>query len=270
MQAHAIDYSTKLAEVGARFLGDLLRLSSRPSQPGAGSGSSGEPEIAPPQLDPRNPVRWFEQLAEYAGLLNARALKAYRAQLDRVAAGETTPSEAQQATSDYLSRELPNYLQQLAGIYFGLLNGLNDLRGEYEENYFRGVLASAVPEQGTGPAVLALTGAIGSTASASLTLTNTSDERATVRYLVSDVRRADGVGPAFDPKVSIVPDTLKLGPEEEGVLSLSLQLEAEHYDPDALYVGVLYVSGGPDLRVEVQLRITATGSSKGVTDKGSE
>ena len=113
--------------------------------------------------------------------------------------------------------QLPNYLQQLAGTDFGLLNRLNDLRAEYEEGCFRRVLASAAPEEGQAATVLALTGPLGSTASASLRAANTSDERATVRYLVSDVRRADGVGPAFDPKISIVPDTLELEPEEEGL-----------------------------------------------------
>jgi hypothetical protein len=274
VQAHAIPYSTKLAEVGARFLSDLLRLGASVPQPRAGSDAdtASEPEITPPRFDPANPARWFEQLAEYAGLLNGRALKAYRAQLDRVAAGETTPSEVQQATSDYLIHQLPNYLQQLAGLYFGLLNGLNDVRAEYEEDYLRGVLATAVPEERQPPLVLSLSGPVGSTTSATLSVTNTTGERASVRHRVSDVRRADGVGPAFDPKVLVAPKTLELGPEEEGVLSLSLPLEAEHYDPDALYIGTLYVTGGADLRVEVQLRITATaakGAVSGVNTKVS-
>jgi hypothetical protein len=263
MQAHAMRYSAKLTEVGARFLGGLLRLSASLPQPGAGSaaGLAADPEITAPHFDPVNPAGWFEQLAEYAGRLNARALKTYRAQLDRVAAGEITPSEVQEATSDYLSHRLPDYLQQIAGLYFELLNGLNDVRAEYEENYFRGVLGSAAQEDHEKPVVLALTGLIGSRASASLSVTNTTGERATVRHLVSDVRRADGVGPAFDPRVSIVPSTLELGPKEDGVLNLSLELDSEHYDPDALYVGVIYITGGANLRVEVQLRITATAAT---------
>lgn len=263
VHAHGMQYSTRLAEVGARFLSDLLRLGASLPQPGGASdgGAAGEPEVPPPHFDPANAARWFEQLAEYAGSLNARALKMYRAQLDRVAAGELTPSEVQQNTSDYLSHQLPDYLQQLAGLYFGLLNGLNEVRAEYEETYFRGVLGPAAGEEHEAPVVLALRGPIGTTASANLTVTNTTGERATVRHLVSDIRRADGVGPAFDPKISIVPSALELGPAEEGVLNLSLGLDSEHYDSDALYVGVLYVTGGADLRVEVQLRITTAAAT---------
>jgi len=264
VEADAARYSAKLAEVGARFLSDLVRLGA--SLPERRTGSeAGEPEIAPPRFDASNPVRWFEQLAEYAGLLNARALKTYRAQLEGVAAGETTPSEAQQATSNYLARELPIYLEQLAQLYFGLLNGLNDVRAEYEEDYFRGLLAAAAQEEREPPAVVTLAGPLGSTASATLSVTNTTGERATIRHRTSDVRRTDGVGPAFDPKITVAPETLELGPGEEGNLRLRLPLEAGHFDPNALYAGTLTVTGGADLRVEVALRITATAAKEAVS-----
>ena len=255
-QAHASEYSTRLAEAGARFLAELLQLSASLGQR-PGSDSSPEAEMVPPRFDASNPVRWFEQLAEYAGELNARAVKAYRAQLDRVAAGEATPSEVQATTADYLARQLPDYLQRLTHLYFDLLNVLSDVRARYEETYFRGVLGETRAEESEAAAALTLAGPSGATVSASLVVTNTAAQRARIGYTVTEVRRPDGVGKAFVPAVTVFPETLELEPNEEGTLTLSLRLDPLQYDPEALYTGTLYVTGSAGLQVEVQLRILA-------------
>jgi hypothetical protein len=257
-QAHASEYSTRLAEAGARFLAELLQLSASLGQQRPGSDSPDpEAEMVPPRFDASNPVRWFEQLAEYAGELNARAVKAYRAQLDRVAAGEATPSEVQQTTSDYLARQLPEYLQRMTHLYFDLLNVLSDVRARYEETYFRGVLRETRAEESEAPAALTLVGPSGETVSALLAVTNTAAARARIGYTVTEVRRTDGVGKAFVPAVTVFPETLELEPNEEGTLTLSLRLDPLEYDPEALYTGTLYVTGSAGLQVEVQLRILA-------------
>jgi hypothetical protein len=256
-QAHGSEYATKIGDVGAKFLSDLVRSGSFLSREQSESDRDGafEPEM-PPRFDPANPYRWYEQLAEYAGRLNGRAVRAYRKHLDRVAAGETTPSEVQQNTSDYLARQLPDYLQHLTQLYFDLLNGLNEIRADYEEDYFRGVLAIANPE-GEPPVVLHLTGLLGTSASASLSIANTTGEQTAVNYSLTDVRRLDGQGPAFVPRITITPEHIELEAGEEGSIHLSLLLEPNEFDPGVLYTGTLYISGNANLRVEVQLRITA-------------
>jgi hypothetical protein len=200
-------------------------------------------------------LRWFEQFAEYAGQIGARGVRTYRAQLNRVAAGEATPSEAQQDASDLLSRQLPAFLQLTSRLYFDLLNTSNDLRAGYEEAYFRGVLAQADNRQGEAPVALTLSGSPGATVSASLSVTNTTGQRTRISYRIADVRRPDGVGPAFVPAVTIFPDSIELGPDEEGTIALSVWLDPEQYDPDASYTGTLYLTGGTDLRAEVQVRL---------------
>lgn len=252
-QSHAAAYSNKVAELGARFLTDLLRLGLNIP----GQAAPKDADITPPKFDPSNTTRWFEQLAEYSGRMNAQALKAYRAQLDRVAAGDSTPSEVQNSTSEYLSQQVPSYLQSLTQAYFALLEGLNDVRAEYEEGYFRGVLAGARGEDGESPIVLRLEAPVGTTAAASLEITNTTSTPSRIRYLVRDVRRIDGVGPAFQPEIAVTPESFELQPGASGSLTLSLVLSAERFDADAWYAGMLYIIGGTDLRVEVQLRITA-------------
>src|SRR2546423_9256208 len=87
--AHGAEFSNRFAEVGSRFLSDVVRLGVGFSQqPPHEDAEGAEREIVPPRFDTSNPARWYEQMAEYAGQLNARAIKAYRSQLDRVAAGE--------------------------------------------------------------------------------------------------------------------------------------------------------------------------------------
>ena len=255
-QAYAAEFSLQLAETGARFMTHLMHVGASFGQRASLDGE--EPELAPPRFDPHNPARWYEQLADYAGQLNARALRVYRAQLDRVARGEMTPSEVQQSASEQLAQRVPEYLQRLTQIYFDLLNGLNDIRAKYEEAYFRGVLAQAGDEDTDGPVVLSLFGVCGTTVSGSLAVTNTTPKRASISYRVTELRRADGIGPAFVPKLTILPEQPVLSSGEEAMVSLAVQLDAETFETDVPYVGAFNITGGPDLQVEVQLRIVAT------------
>jgi len=268
-QARGAEYVTRLSELGARFLSGLVRIGAKNIDLRATDQSTGvEPDIPLPHFDPSNPAQWFQQLAEYAGQLNARALKTYRAQLDQVGAGQATPSEIQQATSDYLANQLPLYLQQAGQLYLDLLDGMNEIRARYEEDYFLSILATTREPETEPPAVLNLTGPQGGTVSASLTVANTTPQRTTIRYTVTDVRRADGQGPAFAPKIAFVPEKLDLESGQEGTLQLTLQLDSGAYDADTLHVGSLHLTGEGNLHVEVKLRITAAATLAGSERSG--
>jgi hypothetical protein len=269
-QARGTEYVTRLSELGARFLSGLMGISAKSIDLQGAEASTGvfESDLPPPHFDPSDPARWFQQLAEYAGQLSARALKAYRTQLDRVSAGKATPSEIQQTTSDYLANQLPLYLQQAGQQYLDLLKGINEIRARYEDDYFRSILATAGEHEIEPPVVLNLTGPQGGTAAASLTVANTTPQRTTIRYTVTDIRRADGQGPAFAAKITIAPEGLELDSGEEGTLQLTLQLDGSDYDPDALHVGSLHLTGEGNLHVEVKLRITAATAPSGSERSG--
>lgn len=255
--AHAAEFTNRFAEVGSRFMGNLVRLgSSFPQQAGASDSAEAEAET-PPEFDPSNPSRWYEQVAEYAGKLNARAVQAYRSQLDRVAAGQTTPSEVQQQTAEQMAERLPNYMQGMTQIYFNLLNELNEVRAAYEETYFRGLLVTAKSDHSDPAVTLTLSGPAGSTSTVSLAVTNTTEQRAQIAHQVSDVRRADGVGPGFVPAVAFAPEKLELDPNEEGTLTISLTLDAQQYEADRLYSGALLLAGGSEVPLRMDLRILA-------------
>ena len=253
--AYAAECSKQLSTVASRFLSELVRLgASFPTQSNSGPQ---EPEIVPPRFEDSNPARWYEEFAEYVGRLNSRALKAYRSQLDRVAAGEMTPTEAQKDATEQMSQQFPEYMQAMTQVYFDFLNGLNDVRADYEETYFQGLLASAKQEDRETPAALTLAGPVGSTVAASLSVTNTSGQRARISHQLFDVRRVDGVGPSLNPEIIFAPELLELEPDEEGTLTLSLQLDAARYDAEALYTGKLHLAGASEVPLELELRILA-------------
>jgi hypothetical protein len=263
IQANGTQYTNRLSELGSRFLGRLVDLSSSYSRQGVESvaPSFGEPELVPPRFETDSPLLWFEQLAEYAGKLNNRALKAYREQLDQVAAGEKTPAQVQQGTVDYLSNRFPQLLQQMTGLYFDLLNGLNEVRASYERDYFQSVLSLANKPERIPPVVVDLTAPRGEVASASLLVANTAAEKCNVVFRFTDARRVDGSGPAFAPDLEIAPPVVELAPGREQKFRLSLRLDPAHFQEGVVYSSTLFISGGDAFRVEVNLRIVATSAT---------
>ena len=265
IQRHGVDYTNRLSDVGARFLSRLIELTASFSRRGAGWQEE-TPLPDPPHFDAANPARWFEQYAEYAGKLNNRAMKAYRAQLEQVAAGEKSPAEVQQRTVNEVSQAMPEILQQMTQLYLDLLNDLNETRSRYEQEYFSRVLALArKPER--DPAVeLQVAGPLGETAFVSLSVSNTTTGQVSVHFKHTDARRTDGVGPAFTPQLAVSPDVLELEPGAEQKILVSVRLEPDQFEQDHPYICVLYIDGGEALRVEVHLRILATAPTHPVTE----
>ena len=272
IQANGIQYTNRLSELGSRFLSRLVDLSSSFSRQGVDSVAPnfGEPELVPPRFEADSPLIWFEQLAEYAGRLNNRALKAYREQLDQVAAGEKTPAQVQQNTVDNLSKRFPQLLQQVTELYFDLLNGLNDVRATYERDYFQSVLALANKPERIPPVVVNLTAPRGEVAFASLSVANTSAEKCNVLFRFTNARRVDGAGPAFTPELEITPPVVELAPGQEQKFRLSLRLDPTHFQEGVIYNSTLFISGGDALRVELNLRIVATAATYVVNAPPSE
>lgn len=260
VQEHGAGYANKLSNLASRFLSRLVEISAAYSRQSLEFPAAGavEAEITPPRFEPENPARWFEQFAEYAGKLNNRAVKTYRSQLDAVASGEMTPAQVQQRAVDDLSHKLPLLLQEMTGLYFDLLNGLNEIRAGYERDYFLGVLALADRPEREPPVLLNVTAPRGETAFASLSIANTTDQKQAIRFVHTDARRIDGAEPAFKPEIGITPENLELDPGEEQRIQLSIVLNENDYDEGAPYTCTLYISGGDALRVEVDLRIVAT------------
>lgn len=258
-QTRGTAYADQLTQLSMRFFSEMARISTIYAH---GLGQAVLPEAAPfplpPAFDPSDPVRWFQQLTDSSHQLSATVTAAHRALLDRVAAGEVAPGRIEEAANGYLQRSLPAYLSELSRVYFDLLTGLTELRARMEHEFLAGMLEGANGTNGTRSFELVLEAPLGDTATASLSIANTRDELARIRYHVTDIRRADAVGPAFTPDVTFVPEELELAPGDEASLTLALRLHERSFAPGVRYTGTLRVTGHGDPRLEIPLRITAT------------
>jgi len=267
VQARGTTYTNQLTEISMRFFAAMVQISTTYSDELADlviPGITVSP-LQPPQFDTADPSKWFQQLNDYASQLTARAVTAYQSLLERVAGGAVSPTQFQEISSNYVERRLPEHLRRLGILYFGVLNGLNELRANLEEEFLTGILASVRQPDQEAPFVLNLIAPLGETATALMSLANTEDEIALIRCTVDDIRRADGVGPAFIPKITVAPDEIRLRPGDEASINISLRLDEGVYIPNAMYVGSLQIIGHGETSLEVPLRIKATPTQNGTS-----
>jgi len=232
------DYGTRVANASARFFSGLVQIAVGARTP------------PPPPYDPADPYGWYQRLTAYAADLQQRSLNAYREQLERAARGDGSASVAEEYT-----RRAHEQVEALGRLYFELLETIGAIGAAGEEEFLRNVLANA-PADRDAP-VVELTAPLGASASAVVSLENTRTDPAVIRCLVTDVRRADGIGPSFVPKIVVDPDGLMLDPEQEGSVRLSLTLDAAIYTAGADYVGAVQVLRHGEPRLDLPLRIRA-------------
>jgi hypothetical protein len=259
VQQRGAAYSDELAQLNVRFFRELVRLGSVYAQELAQAllPDTALQPAPPPAFDTTDPAGWFQELAVYSRQLATSLAGAYQALADRAAAGELGPGEVGQAASDYLQRRLPEYLTELGRLYFGLLDGLTDLRMRSEQEFLSGVLRRADATNGSESFELRLEGPLGGAASASISIENTREEPAVISYNVSEVRRADGIGAAFSLDVEFGADGFEVEPGEEARLELTLRMDEEKYTRGVPYIAVLRITGYGEAPLEVPLRIIA-------------
>jgi hypothetical protein len=148
------------------------------------------------------------------------------------------------------------HVRHVNDLAFELLNQLADAAARHEAQWLRGVLASASGTDLSASDGLRLDGRVGDAVSALLSVENSSGAPVVIRCAASDVRRADGVGPAFAARLGIAPREIALGPGEQTAIRVTVGLDSTVYEPDAEYVGTLSMFRDDHPRLEVPLRIS--------------
>lgn len=246
LQDQAAESAATAASVTTRFFVGLASCAFLPA----------EEADPPPDVEAdADAVEWFERLSEHAVKRDVRAVEIYLSQLARLSAGETTPAEFRRGISVQHSRELAE-LSRVARLWFELLGDLDDLRARSAEEHLLGAIRNANPI-GFDSDVIELAAPAGMTASKVVSLQNMRDEQAVVHCVLSDVRRADGVGPAFVPDIAITPAMLVIERNHEARIRLSVRLDETVYERDTPYIGALHMSRNGEPRIEVPLRITS-------------
>lgn len=237
---HGTAYGGRLAEMNGRFLSRLLQISSGSDEP-------------PPMFDPSNAAAWFPRLAEYIAANSRRTARRYQIDAERAVADGSSVADLQSSVASRYSNESAERFRAIGGLYFDLLREMADLNAALEHEYFTSLLAPGQPDTAA-----VLTAPLGHAASAALTIENTRPEPASIFCTVSDLRRADGAGPAFNADATVNPDVLVLEPGSEATVQIALQLDPQHFDPDNVYVGAVHVSRQGEPSIDIPVRVVAT------------
>ncbi|HEX6051098.1 MAG TPA: hypothetical protein VFZ21_17580, partial [Gemmatimonadaceae bacterium] len=165
------------------------------------------------------------------------------------------PDAFRRLTRKDTPRTFAEELRRVSRIWFEYLGDLDEERARFADQYLMDVLRTVNPVGFHGD-VVELEGAVNTMVSTVVTVDNTLDEPAVIRCGVSEIRRADGVGPAFQPALVIAPEAVVLERDTEGHVELSLRLDDAIYDPGVAYIGALRLVRDGAPRLDVPLRIT--------------
>ncbi|MDT5066634.1 MAG: hypothetical protein QOJ95_770 [Mycobacterium sp.] len=239
MATEAESFAEEMADVVTEFLGRLIDVNSwyaralvdprRPETP------------APPSAEEwrfdHTAIDWFDRLDAYA--------RAETASLQRILPdGETTDA-------------LPTTVAATTDALLDLLTRLEDVNATYGRRYLEAVLGLA-RESDTVSGTLHAVAPLGETATVRFAVCNNTEQRADIRCVLSDVRRSDGVGPAFDPDATIMPNGIRLSAGKEEVFTLSIRLADSDFTAGPDYRGGVRVIGMGDSAVDIPVAIRAS------------
>jgi hypothetical protein len=255
----AVSYSQQVANVTTAFLVGLIQAGSTYSYELVQAvlpGAVPPPEIVAPELDPAKSADWFRDLTLFAAEENARVTAMLRVVMEKVAAGEVAPAHVDQVSSKFHAEHLLNSTSRLLELYLDLLTGLEEAQGAFSEEYLRSVIG-VVPGEAAHRSAVEVDAVLGEATSVRFAVTNTDVTPAVVACTLSGLRRADGVGPAFDPVVDTTPGRLELPPGAEVTVELTIHADADHFQPGTPYDGVFRVASATRTLLELPLRIRA-------------
>jgi hypothetical protein len=256
----AAAYSQQIANLTMAFLTGLIQMGSTYSHELVQAvlpGAVPAPEAVAPDFDPARSASWFSDLTVFAARENERATAMLRTVMDKVAAGELAPTDVEQVSSSFHAAHLPDSTSQLVGLYLDLLNGLEGVHASFAEEYLRTLTGQGADTTAGQESAVQVDAPIGAATSLRFAVTNTDPEPTVVACMLSGIRRADGIGPAFDPVVGTTPERLELAPGAEAAVELTIRPDADHFQPGQSYDGVFRVTSATRTLLELPLRIRA-------------
>jgi hypothetical protein len=237
VQAFAIDYANELAEVSVRFLTGIVASGTIYTQEIVDRFAPdlvALPDIRPPVPEAADWVTWLQRFAQFADQHHRARTEMLRVVMERVAAGEVEPLPTGAPASP---DQLPASARDMLSLYFDLLTGLDEVTTRFATRY----LSTLLGERRGDDFVLRLRGTVGTIAKVRFAVRNTQTSDTSVRCVISDVRRQDGVGPAFVPDAALTPERFDLTPGEERAVTLAVNLAPDRFEAGRRYVGTLQV-----------------------------
>jgi hypothetical protein len=226
MATRAASFAEEMADVTTEFLARLVGVNSWYAR----------------TLVEQASIDWFERLNDHA--------KAETAALQDIL-------RERQAPEGIDDEELPTTLAVTADVFLDVLTRLEDINTTYGHRYLEAVLG-LTRESDKACATLHAVAPIGETATVRFAVRNNTDERADIRCVLTDVRRSDGVGPAFEPDATIMPNGFGLAAGTEEVLTFSVRLAESDFTAGPVYIGGIRVMGVGDSVVDIPVDLRAS------------
>jgi hypothetical protein len=251
LATNAESYAAEVADLTMNVLTRLIGLSSDcvcALAQGIAPDSSAPARPTPPRFDPTDPVDWFGRLNEYAAAETSVAKAILHSAIDAVGR-EPAESPSTEPFSIAAAKTADTFLE--------LLMRLEDINTDYGRRYLTSVLGLTRDSE-KAEATLAAVAPLGQTATMRFAITNNSDADATVRCLLTDLRRSDGVGPAFEPDATLTPNNFRLPVGAEEFIQLSVRLAESDFEDGPVYTGGVRVLGVGDAVVEIPLNLRAS------------
>lgn len=248
LATNAESYAAEVADLTMNVLTRLIGLSSDyvcALVQGIAPGSSAPARPTPPRFDPSDPVDWFERLNQYAAAEASVAKAILRSAVDR----EPVENPGTEPFSLAAAKTADTFLE--------LLIRLEDINTDYGRRYLTSVLGLTRDSE-KAEATLQAVAPLGQTATMRFAISNNSDADATVRCLLTDLRRSDGVGPAFEPDATLTPNNFRLPVGAEEFIQLSVRLAESDFEDGPVYTGGVRVLGVGDAVVEIPLNLRAS------------
>lgn len=267
LQERGATYHFELQQVCFQFFRSLMILSAKhndeffrgllPDMP----ASDPLPFAVPPQ-DLHDWTHLSQACSSHIADQHNRMLVRYHHVLMKISRGELTAAVLQEYANEFSKLRGPESARQAAEDYSLFYDGLLQLNQRVIDDMFRYLDPGphSAPNNGRSIETLSidLTGASGSTVSASLVVENKQSEPCNVSCVLSEFRNSDGLGPGFRAALAIEPSDLRLLPEETRTIGIQLVLDPVLFIPSRTYISTLVVKGQGEMDVLVFLTARAT------------
>jgi hypothetical protein len=256
--AHGPDHAMAITDLTMRFFTEVVQLAcdhSRGLIDELAPETATPDRIAPPDVDPADWTSWLSRLTDYAEQERSAQRSALAAAIEHAATGA---DGTQAPEGDVIPPEgdSSTIVERLASLCFDVLAGLDSINADLGLRY----LTAVVPDD--GPDAVELEGELGESVECRFVISNDELGATVVQCAVIEMRREDGIGPAFEPPATITPQDLRLPPDGSAQISCAIAL-TEPFVSAATYVGEFRVvaDGESALRVPIRIHVSERESS---------
>jgi hypothetical protein len=258
LATNAESFANEMADLTLRFLSSLVGVNSWYARALVQHVSPGTPSLTEPDQPRFEPISvdWFDRLNDYAAAETATVYTLLRAALEAAGAD----GDEREVAEEVGQRHFPTTVAKTADLFLDLLTRLEDINSTHVHRYLEAVLGRA-RDADKSPTTLLAVAPLGETATVRFAVSNNTQAPASIRCVMTDLRRCDGVGPAFEPVAAIMPDRFDLPAGKEEVLTLSIRLAESDFTAGPAYTGGVRVFGVGDTVVEIPVDLRASMSA---------